>query len=250
MNLTNLFIITFSLFNFIIAQLSFDSTPQSIIKGLNQNVPVFTMPKLAIEEIIAQDILESEKGLPYKFGHNFSVDIDFFDYAICDTLDNGDKVFRFSIHSPDAYSINFIFDDFYLSNGSELFIYNDDYSEKIGAFTYENNKSYNRFSTTPVSGDKVILEYFQPFDSNDTSSINISNIIHAYQDIFSIHSRGYNDSQSCNNNVNCTGYQPWIDEKNSVVMTLTDGGTRLCSGTMINNVNEDLELYFLTSQNN
>mgnify|MGYP003300333322 CR=1 FL=1 len=32
-------------------------------------------------------------------------------------------------------------------------------------------------------------------------------------------------------------------------MTITDGGTRLCTGTMINNVNQDYELYFLTSQN-
>ena len=249
MNFIYLSIIIFSLVNFNIAQLSIDSTPQSIIEKLNQNVPIFTTSELNLQEIIKQDILDSGKDTPYKFGHSFSVDINFFDYAFCDTLDNGDKVFRLKVSSPDAYSINFIFNNFHLSKGTELFIYNDDYSNQIGAFTYKNNKSYNRFSTTPVSGDEVILEYFEPFSVNQISNINISNIIHGYKPIFSNTSRGYDDSQSCNNNVNCPGYQPWIDEKNSVVMTLTDGGTRLCSGVMINNVNEDLELYFLTSQN-
>ena len=249
MNFTYLIIIVFSLLNFSVAQLSIDSTPHSIIEKLNPNVPIFNTPELDIEEIINKDILDLEKGAPYKFGHNFSVDINFFDYAICDTLDNGDRVFRLAISTPNAYSINFIFDYFYLSPESELFIYNDDYSDQIGAFTHRNNKSYNRFSTMPVSGDKVILEYFEPFMSHNSSIINISNIIHAYQPIFSNTTRGFDDSQNCNNNVNCAGFQPWIDEKNSVVMTLTDGGTRLCSGTMINNVNQDLELYFLTSQN-
>ena len=78
--------------------------------------------------------------------------------------------------------------------------------------------------------------------------MNISNIIHGYKDTFSRTNRGYGDSEDCNNNVNCPEAQPWNDAINSVALTLTDGGTRLCSGAMINNVNEDFELYFLTSE--
>ena len=76
-------IIIFSLVNFNIAQLSIDSNPQSIIKKLNQNVPIFTTSELNLQEIIKQDILDSGKDTPYKFGHSFSVDINFFDYAFC-----------------------------------------------------------------------------------------------------------------------------------------------------------------------
>ena len=60
--------------------------------------------------------------------------------------------------------------------------------------------------------------------------------------------RGYEDSEECHNNVNCAEFQSWNDEVSSVLLTLTDGGTRLCSGSLINNVNQDLELYFLTSE--
>ena len=112
----------------------------------------------------------------------------------------------------------------------------------------KNNKYFNRFSTSPISGDKVIIEYYKPSYVSEKANLNISNIIHGYKDIFSNEGRGYNDSQACNNNVNCPEAQPWNDEISSVVMALTDGGTRLCSGALINNANQDFEMYFLTSE--
>ena len=150
MKFSYLLITIVSLVNFNMAQLSIDSAPQSIIKGLNKNVPIFTTPSFDTQELIEQDILDLEQNIPYRFGYNISTDINFFDYAVCDTLDNGDKVFRLKISSPEAYSINFIFNNFYLLEGSELFIYNNDYSDQLGAFTYRNNKSYNRFSTSQI----------------------------------------------------------------------------------------------------
>ena len=44
-----------------------------------------------------------------------------------------------------------------------------------------NNKNYNRFSTTPIIGEKVIIEFYEPFDVQEDSFINISNIIHGYK---------------------------------------------------------------------
>ena len=88
-----------------------------------------------------------------------------------------------------------IFNEFYLEKGTELFIYNNDYSDKIGAFTYQNNKNSNRFSTIPISSDEVILEYFEPLNIKGNSLINISSIIHGYKSIFSNSVRDYNDSE-------------------------------------------------------
>ena len=168
MNFIYLFITIFSLS---IAQLSVDAQPPSIIETVNGNVPVFITSEFNLEEILKQDNLDLKEGHPYKFGHNFNVDINFFDYAIVDTLSNGDKIFRFKISSPEAYSINLIFNSFYLPKGAELFIYDNDYSNQIGAFTYINNKSYNRFSTSPISGEQIILEYFEPFDISELAQI-------------------------------------------------------------------------------
>ncbi len=226
------------------AQLSYSSSPKSLEHELMSTIPQFKTNQLNIDQLYAADIIDRENGLAYRFGYSFPVNLDFFDLAACDVLNNGDKVYRLQIESEYAYSINMIFNHFFLSEGSELFIYNKDYSDIIGAFTSQNNKSYNRFSTTPISGDIVILEYYEPKSSSSTSILNISSIINGYKDVF----RGYEDSEECNNNVNCPEFQSWNDEISSVVLTLTDGGTRLCSGSMINNVNQDLELYFLTSE--
>ena len=231
-------------FNYMFSQLSIDSNR---IFDLNKIIPLISMPQLNINKI-KEDITSIKKrNAPYKFGHSFETNINFFEQANYEFLDNGDKIYRLKFYSYGAYSINFIFNEFNIPEGSELFIYNDDASHQIGAFTHLNNKNHGRFSTAPVKGETIIIEYLHPFGLVDEPLINIEKIIHGYENIF-FNDRGYNDSQECHTNVNCAEAQAWSDEKKSVVMTLTDGGTRLCSGTMVNNTNEDLELYFLTSQ--
>ena len=234
----------FIFFATICSQVSYNSIPKSFDYNLTNEVSFYKTEDLDYNQLRIQDELDDQKGLPYRFGYSFNVNINFFDVATCDTLLNGDKIYRLEIQSKDAYSINMIFDYFHLIEGAELFIYNNDNTDMIGAFTSANNKTYNRFSTAPVLGDIIVIEYFEPNFITSKSMINISNIINGYKDVF----RGYEDSESCNNNVNCADFQSWNDEISSVVLTLTDGGTRLCSGAMINNVNQDLELYFLTSE--
>ena len=234
----------FIFFTLAFSQVSHTSLPKSFTNQLSNAIYSIQTDKIDLNDLLLQDLYDEQNGLPYRFGYSFDVDINFFDLASLDILPNGDRVYRLEINSKDAYSINFIFNKFNLLDHTELFIYNKSKNSIIGAFTSQNNKSYNRFSTAPVSGDSVIIEYYQPHNIESESIINISNIINGYKNVF----RGYDDSEDCNNNVNCAEFQSWNDEISSVVLTLTDGGTRLCTGTMINNVNEDLELYFLTSE--
>ncbi len=227
-----------------LCQISNFSIPKSFSSNLSNVIHSVYTDGLDFDELAYQEQLDKDRGLPYKFGHSFNVDINFFEFATLDYLPNGDKVYRLEINSLDAFSINLIFNQFYLSHNTELFIYSKDQKDIIGAFTHTNNKSYKRFSTAPVKGDVIIIEFFEPHGTKFESIINISNIINGYKDVF----RGYQDSEECHNNVNCAEFQSWNDEISSVVLTLTDGGTRLCSGSMINNANQDFELYFLTSE--
>ena len=230
--------------SFALCQISNYSTPKSYSYELSQSVYRVETDHINIDELLYQEKIDNDMDLPFKFGHSFSVDIDFFEFATVDFLSNGDKVYRLEINSKDAFSINLIFDQFYISEETELFIYNKSKQHTIGAFTHKNNKHYKRFSTAPVKGDMIIIEFYEPSHVKSESIINLSNIVHGYKDVF----RGYEDSEECHNNVNCAEFQSWNDEVSSVLLTLTDGGTRLCSGSLINNVNQDLELYFLTSE--
>jgi len=230
--------------SFALCQISNYSTPKSYSYELSQSVYRVETDHINIDELLYQEKIDNDMDLPFKFGHSFSVDIDFFEIATVDFLSNGDKVYRLEINSKDAFSINLIFDQFYILEETELFIYNKSKQHTIGAFTHKNNKHYKRFSTAPVKGDMIIIEFYEPSHVKSESIINLSNIVHGYKDVF----RGYEDSEECHNNVNCAEFQSWNDEVSSVLLTLTDGGTRLCSGSLINNVNQDLELYFLTSE--
>lgn len=103
----------------------------------------------------------------------------------------------------------------------------------IGAFTAANNKEYGTFSTAPVKGNIVILEYFEPAFAKGTGRLHISRIVHAYRNLFGTSGaaglykiQGFGDSGSCNINVNCSQGAAWADEKRAVVMTLLSGGTR------------------------
>ena len=230
--------------SFALCQISNYSIPKSYSYELSQSVYRFETDHINIDELLYQEKIDNDMDLPFKFGHSFSVDIDFFELATVDFLSNGDKVYRLEINSKDAFSINLIFDQFYILEETELFVYNKSKQHTIGAFTHKNNKHYKRFSTAPVKGDMIIIEFYEPSHVKSESIINLSNIVHGYKDVF----RGYEDSEECHNNVNCAEFQSWNDEVSSVLLTLTDGGTRLCSGSLINNVNQDLELYFLTSE--
>ena len=60
------------------------------------------------------------------------------------------------------------------------------------------------FSTAPVIGDQIILEYNEPYEAEFKGEINIETVAHDYRNIFFNQSRGYGDSGSCNNNVACS----------------------------------------------
>ena len=121
-----------------------------------------------------------------------------------------------------------------------------DTSMVLGSFTVQNNKEHGRFASAPTQGDESILEYYEPENVDQLGRIRISRVVHAYKDLFAYVS-GFGDSDTCENNVYCPEGEPWADEIRSVALILLDDGTRLCSGAIVNNVEQDLTPFFLTA---
>jgi len=229
------------------AQLSIESSPKSIELNLNQIIPIITMEKLDEEKFLMEDQIEHlDKSIPYRFGAPFNVNLDLNNSGQWIETELG-RVWFLSIKSESAYSINLIYDNFIIPEGAEMFVYDENMEHVLGAFTHLNNKEYKTFSTAPTKGDVTIIEYFEPYDVDFNGQISIGSVIHGYRDVFFNQTRGYGDSGSCNNNVNCSEFSEWSDEVRSVAMILTSGGSRLCTGTLINNVRQDLTPYFLTA---
>ncbi len=190
------------------------------------------------------DINNATKDVPFRFGKNFEVDLELSDGEWTD-LPNGDRLWNLGIESADAFSLNFLFSTFNLPEGGKLFIYNEDRSYKIGAFTSENNTPEKTLPTYPLPGERIILEYYEPAAVAGLTELKIGRITHGYRDLDVI-ARGIGDSGTCNNNIICAEGDDWRDEINSVAMVVV-GSNGICTGALVNNTANDGHPYFLTA---
>ena len=217
------------------AQLSEGGVPYSFNNIITSEVQKVTMLPVDVAKLIAEDKLEEAKGLPFRFGKDLPVNLNLNNSGTWDILPGGAKLWRLKISSPGATTINLIYSDYWLPAGAKFYIYNEQKTEVIGAFTNRNNKEDGQFSTGLVRGETMILEYYQPANVQSPGIINVSYVIHGYKDIFSkIAERDdFGTSGACNINVNCPVGAPWSNEKRATVILLTSNGSRFCSGSMI-----------------
>lgn len=237
------------------AQISQSGNPPSWTQQMETAVPTFQLPFTDVSQLLQEDEQEFGKAIPKRFGKAIEVQLNLDNAGQWQTLPNGDKVWQLRFHSADAYSLNFIFSQFYMPEGAELYLYNDDHSYKIGAFTSQNNKAHYGFSTAPVKGEAVTLEYYEPFSVQGEGQLEVSKVIHAYRNIFQTAQDMANNaiwrsgrSGACNVDVNCPEGGAWYEQIRSVAMIVTDDGTRLCTGQLVNNMTQDKTPYFLTAQ--
>ncbi|MGB5105623.1 MAG: trypsin-like peptidase domain-containing protein, partial [Candidatus Zixiibacteriota bacterium] len=232
-----------------LAQISDGGTPPSFDKSLRTNVERLIMPAVDVQALLAEDAAEESKALPFRFGAPFDVNYSLDNSGTWEDLPDGGRIWRITIASPGAYSINLLYSKYRLPEGAKLFVYNSDRTYVIGAFTAKNNKPHGEMATQPVAGDEITVEYYEPAAVVYEGELTISRIVHAYRDIFRTvkDALDFGESGSCNNNANCPEGADWQKEKRAVAMVLLSGGTRWCSGSMVNNVRQDKTPYFLTA---
>ncbi|MBO6792979.1 MAG: T9SS type A sorting domain-containing protein [Balneolaceae bacterium] len=234
----------------LVAQIRTEGTPKSQQTSLQLDIQTKLLSNIDVQALIDEDELDksSDRVRPPRFGYGREVDYGLDNSGLWSELVDG-RVWRLRIESPNASTIGLIFREFFIPDSATLFVYNDDKSEVIGAFTSLNNKPYGKFSIQPITGSAVTLEYFEPNKMRGQGILNISSVVHGYKSVFSNENmKGkFGDSSSCNLNVNCSQANSWQDEKHSVTMIITDSGQRICSGALINNKSENYTPYYLTA---
>jgi hypothetical protein len=198
---------------------------------------------------------------PFQFGHSLKVRLGTDNAGTWETLPNGDRIWRLRVVSPGAYSLNFLYDKFVVPEGALFFIYNDLRVEKnkdnlIGAFSSEHSSS-GVYATDLLKGSSAVLEYYEPRAVRGKGAISLSNVIHGYRDAFAylktlLSSSKKNDdaemaSLSCQVDVNSPAGANYQTVKRGVAVVLTNLGTSLCSGSLINNTGTSYRPYFLTA---
>lgn len=214
--------------------------------GAKSGIPHKLMPLIDNNTLQQQDAANPENS---RYGIIHDVNIGLGTDGKWDSLTNGDRIWRLKIVSPTAYSIQLYYDQFYLKPGARFFIYNEDQSMVIGAFTSANNKASGLFATQPVSGESIILELYEPSGNASSSNIHINQIGHAYLNLFGLTVELAVEDE-CLIDVKCPQGNGWENQIRSVVMLLKkdqSGNLSYASGAMINNTNNNGNPYLLTA---
>jgi hypothetical protein len=210
-------------------------------------LPFVNFPEVDHFQLKKADSLNaSNKEVPYRFAKAFDTKINIKQSGSLNLDKYGNKYWQLQINVPGAFGVGFIFNYFLIPDRAKLFIYNGDKSALIGAITSINNNENQVLSVMPIQGSTIVIHYFEPNDAEFSGEIELGFVTHVYRDIFNTQ-KGFGDSGNCNVNVVCPEGSEWEKQVRSVAMIVTNNGTRWCTGTLVNNTNNDNTPYFLTA---
>ncbi len=219
----------------------------------NITIPVIEMPSFDLQKQLTEDVANDlQGGKPYRFGYEFEVDVDPSNSGIWQELPNGDSLWKITFTSKGALTLNFIFDVFELVEGQEVYVYNQDKSFVLGAYTSKMNNKYKSLGTWIADGDTITLEYYVPAHTSGQGKLHIGSVVHGYRSVpnFKTLEKGLNESRPCNLDVNCDvgeDFNALRDQLKKSVALILNNGISWCTGTLINNTSNDRAPYLLTA---
>lgn len=236
------------------AQLSVEGTPKTFV---HKDLAVLLTTVIDVDQPDLSDVIEQDNNTEsmYKtrrFGVILPLGVDFFEKADYAEIDKG-KLWVLRVRSDNAQALTIYSDNFYLPEGGELFVYNKDQSQVIGAFTSLNNHDSKSFATELIYGDEMVIEYFQPNYVIEQPILKLSEIGYAYRDCVyepTKASSEYGASGSCNVNVNCPEGNNYRNAQRGVVriqIRMDQNYIGWCTGSLVNNTARDLAPYVLSA---
>lgn len=242
------------------SQQSSGGVPLSIKNNVSTiNIPKITLASLNNEtEMVRAESIKnascSECENNY-YGTGIDVSIDIKSDGQLIILDDSSKLWRVKVESATALGMQFYFNKFKMPDLATLFIYNEDSTVFLGAFTSDNNPIDTtqdiKFGTQPIKGNSIIIEYWEPKNVDFEGELQIANVIHIFNNII-LEGGPFGSSLDCNINVSCPLGSGWQNEINSVVLILyhnqDDKLSAQCSGAIINNTSEDGRVLLLTAK--
>ncbi len=229
------------------AQISEGGIPLSFTHQIKGTIPVKT-----IDIELINNKKETANSSRAYVGNIIETDITLENSGIWQNVKNG-KLWQLKIVAQNAKAISLYYNAFDIPEGATFFIYNPQKTTILGAFTSKNNPQKGKFATVFTKGDEVILEYYVPNKTTNVGKISVNEINYAFQNIdFEETKNVSGTSGECQININCKGAEQWENEKNATIRWLSRNkdGSWWCSGTIINNANQDFTPYILSSEHN
>lgn len=232
------------------AQISQGGIPLKTSKLKSSRRPVVEMPPFDSFHVTDKEAEISQDGnqlKPFQFAYAFEVNLTPENSGEWLQAEDGFMVWKLTVRSTGAKSLNLIFEDFELMERERLFIYNEKENHILGAFTSVNNAPYKKFAVSPVLGDEITVQYEVPEQNINNSHFKITRVNHDYVGILKSGSRRPlgKTAGSCNIDINCDYWKSWSEVKNSVCRVFVNG-KEVCTGVLINNTAANQKPYVLS----
>lgn len=218
------------------------------------------VPALDLEKIKAEDAADVLNDLSPRFAVPVPVDITTANAGTWEIASDGRHVWRYRVRSELASSFNFGFTDYNLPKGAELWVYSSDFTSRFGPYTIQNNHAHHQLWTPVVLGDDAVIELSLLATDRNNFRLHLTQIGQGYRGF------GAKDltpgpgckpggdknsrvitSESCNMDVACLGANdPWQANRRSVAAQGT-GGSRVCTGSLLNNTANDRSMLYITA---
>jgi hypothetical protein len=235
----------------VFSQISQGGQPATIkFSIINDNYPVFDYPSPDVERLLAEDAETDKYGIPTRFAECLPTSINLAKDGSWMNMPDGSRVCRLAIGSAYAQALLLYYEKFFIPEGGELFLYSADRYQVIGAFNNKTNSKGGAFATEMIYGDRVILEYVEPYGISAVPEVIVAEVGYVYRTADNVNgTRGFGGAGWCEVNVNCSEGNEWQDQKNAVCRIIVKYGTSSvwCSGATVNNTRQDGTPYLLTA---
>ncbi|MFC5048541.1 T9SS type A sorting domain-containing protein [Aquimarina hainanensis] len=235
------------------AQISNQGIPVSWSITKKQQVAPIYMPSFDLRKVQAEDRINDRYSTKaWRFGYEFSVDIGLGNAGKWEELPNGDRLWRVLIVSNGAKTLNFVFDRYKLPEGATVYLYNDERTFKLGAYTSLMNNENESLGTWLADGGRVWIEYYEPAEVRGEGKLHLGTVVHGYRSVanYKRTQKALNDSGDCNLDVNCSvgeDFDTLKEQLKKSVGIVIVGSNGFCTGALVNNTNNDNAPYFLTA---
>ncbi len=261
----------FSAGNVLLAQVSCGGLPPSFKGAATLPEKMSLNIDFDVEELrLKSEVLQRESNNPPFIAKSLPVSLDMTNSGNWSSSDEGKAVWQLRIEAPDALALLLAYDQFYIPEGGELYIYSADKSMVLGAYTSITNPRGGSFSTEMVAGDDIVLEYVSPFslreikkasNADQLAQISIENVGYVFDHVVvkrfpnkGAVSTEIGESSECMININCSEGDNWQEVKKGVVQMLMyvsgasgGAGWYVCTGSLMNNTAQDLTPYILSA---
>lgn len=209
------------------------------------DVPTLRLPPLDFAKLNAEDARAKEQPIAQRYAVPRDLDVTPADAGTWDALDDGRLRWRWRVTAPDAVHLNFGFTAFRLPPSATLTLLGPDGMPQFRAFDARDNEAHGQLWTPPVFGTEATVELVVARRERHAVRLVLGRVGQGYRGFGRIAAGA--KSGSCNTDTQClAASDPWSTVKRAVG-AMSSGGSRFCTGSLVNNTANDRRMFFLTA---